>query len=135
MKYRQTFIGITVLVLLGSLMAAPVLADECRARLRPLLLSSEHDQTQIDAVRAVCEREYAAGSADAGYQLALIDLGLDGWMPERATPLIREAADRGVAEARYWLAWQYEAGPILENDQASALYWYRAAAELDHRLA
>ena len=134
MRYRRTILCASLLVFAGQF-TAPVAANECRASLRPLLLGSGHHETEIYAVRSLCEREYAAGSADAGYQLALIDLGLDGWAPERAIPLIREAADRGVAEARYWLAWQYEAGPLLDNDPASALHWYRAAAEQDHRLA
>ncbi len=131
----RVILRVFLLVLVGGFFVAPAAADECRGELRPLLLSRDHDQAAIDAVRSLCEREYAAGSADAGYQLALIDLGLDGWSPERATPLIREAANRGVAEAQYWLAWQYETGPLLDNDEATALYWYQAAAEQDHRLA
>ena len=44
-------------------------------------------------------------------------------------------AGRGVSEAQYWLAWQYEAGPLLAHDPAMALDWYQRAAVLNHRLA
>jgi hypothetical protein len=87
-------------------------------------------------VRALCEHEAGTGSADARYQLALFHLGLAGeWQPEAALPLIRDAAGAGIPEAQYWLAWQYEAGPLLDHDDALALGWYQRAANADHRLA
>jgi hypothetical protein len=111
-------------------------AGECRERLRPLLLDADPFREAVAEVRALCEREAEAGSADARYQLALFHLGLAGeWQPESAIPLIRDAAGAGVAEAQYWLAWQYEAGPLLDHDQALALSWYQRAANVKHRLA
>jgi TPR repeat protein len=99
------------------------------------LLQSEPDAAAVAEARRGCEIEQAAGDPVAGYQLALLDLGPDGWNPERATPLIRQAADAGVPEAQYWMAWQLEQGPLLDNDPIAARRWYEAAAEQSHRLA
>lgn len=110
-------------------------AGDCRDAVRPLLLQSQPDATAVANARRICEAGRAQGDPDAGYQLALLDLGPDGWNPERATPLIREAADAGVPEAQYWMAWQLEEGPLLANDPVAARGWYEAAAEQSHRLA
>ena len=110
-------------------------AGECRAALRPLLVQAEPPPASLASVRGLCETGRAAGDPDAAYQLALLDLGLQRWQPQTAIPLIEEAAEAGVSEAQYWLAWQYEAGPLLENDAVRALRWYQAAAEREHRLA
>jgi TPR repeat protein len=118
------------------LLATPVLAGECRSQLRPLLLRSDPEPAVLAVVREVCEREAAAGDPDADYQLALLDLGAGGrWSPETAIPRVRSAAEAGVSEAQYWLAWQSEAGPLLPHDPEVALRWYRAAAASRHRLA
>jgi TPR repeat protein len=124
------------LALLLGLAASAVHAADCRAVLRPLLLSAAPATADIAAARTQCTAEAAAGSADAGFQLAFFSLGLGGeWSPDTAIPLIRAAADAGVSEAQYWLAWQAEEGPLLANDQATALGWYRLAAAANHRLA
>ena len=125
--------------LMGMLSALLVMriaiAGECRDALHPLLLSAAADTGQLQLVRTLCTDAYRDGDADAGYQLAIMDLGLDRWSPDTAIPLIREAADAGVPEAQYWLAWQYESGPLLPDDPAAALRWYEAAAAQEHRLA
>jgi len=108
---------------------------KCRAALRPLLMQADPPAAALARARRLCETERAAGYPDAAYQVALLDLGLQRWRPQDAIPLIREAAAAGVSEAQYWLAWQYEAGPLLDNNAALALRWYRAAAEREHRLA
>lgn len=114
----------------------PVFAGDCRTELRPLLGNLSPDPAALDSVRTVCRTEADAGDADALYQLALFHLGLAGeWRPEAAIPMIQDAAGRGVSEAQYWLAWQYEAGPLLPNDTAIALGWYQRAANANHRLA
>jgi TPR repeat protein len=111
-------------------------AGECRALLRPLLLNANPAPEALEQVRAVCQSEADAGDADATYQLSFFSLGLSGtWQPETAIPLIRSAADRGVTEAQYWLAWQSETGPELPHDPAVALGWYEKAAAGRHRLA
>jgi TPR repeat protein len=122
-------------VLLLALTGAAAAAD-CRSVVRPLLLSASPDPARLTAAREQCVAEAAAGSADARFQLAFFSLGLGGvWAPDAAIPLIREAADAGVSEAQYWLAWQSEEGPLLPNDAATAVDWYQRAATAKHRLA
>lgn len=125
-------------LILACLASWPLLAaaGECRSGLRPLLLQPEPAADELARVKALCAAEAGAGDADATYQLALFSLGLGGrWQPEDAIPLIRSAADEGVTEAQYWLAWQSESGPALPHDPAVALAWYEKAAAGRHRLA
>ncbi len=125
-----------VILLLAATLPGLAVAGDCRAGLRPLLASAEPPADALAAVRALCQAQADAGDADALYQLGLFDLGLGGrWDPETAIPKILDAAGRGVAEAQYWLAWQYEAGPLLPDDAAIALGWYQRAANAGHRLA
>lgn len=123
-------------LLLCLLLPAPGHAGECRELLRPLLLQASPPANVVGSVREACERESRDGDPDATYQLALFSLGLAGvWQPAEAIPLIRTAAEQGVPEAQYWLAWQAEGGPVLPNDPEVALYWYEQAALGRHRLA
>jgi TPR repeat protein len=125
---------IAVLLIVATPVAS--LAGNCRSELRPLLTSTSPDATALAAVRDLCQAAAAGGDADALYQLALFDLGLAGnWQPDEALPRIRQAAAQGVPEAQYWLAWQYESGPLLTDDAATALGWYQRAANANHRLA
>jgi TPR repeat protein len=125
-------------LLLFCLFSPPVLAQagNCRSLVRPLLLQAAPDTTELARVRSLCRAEADAGDAEATYRLAFFSLGLGGtWAPGEAIPLIRSAADDGVTEAQYWLAWQSEAGPALPNDDQIALGWYQKAAAGNHRLA
>lgn len=125
-------------LLVSCLAAWPLLAaaGSCREQLHPLLLKPEPAPADLARVRQLCESEAGAGDADATYQLALFSLGLGGnWQPDQALPLIRSAADDGVSEAQYWLAWQSESGPALPHDPVVALSWYEKAAAGRHRLA
>jgi len=125
-------------LLLLCLWYLPVLAQagDCRTLVRPLLLQAEPDAAELARVRSLCTAEAAAGDADATYQLSFFSLGLGGnWQPDEAIPLIRSAADDGITEAQYWLAWQSEAGPALPHDASTALGWYERAAAGNHRLA
>lgn len=125
-----------ILVLLLCLVTAPAFPGTCREELRPLLLDPAADPVATERVRRACERQADAGDADALYQLALTELGLAGrWEPQAAIPKMLDAATRGVAEAQYWLAWQYESGALLPTDAAAALGWYERAAAAGHRLA
>ena len=110
-------------------------AGECRDAVRPLLLQNPPDRARMLEAQAFCAAQAEAGDVDATYQLALLLLGPLDWDPDSAIPMIRTAADAGVPEAQYWLAWQYEEGPLLPNDAAEALRWYRLAGDNDHRLA
>ena len=129
--------GITsvLVVLYLGLVTQVGVAGDCRQALRPLLLQSTPEPERLEAVRSLCAQEADTGDPDALYQLSLLYLGLIDWDPDRATPMIQEAARAGVPEAQYWLAWQYEAGPLLADDSAAALRWYRVAGEGDHPLA
>ncbi len=113
----------------------PASPARCRDGLRPVLLQSEPDPAILADLKRLCAAQAEAGDPEAVYGLSLLYLGLIQWQPERAIALMRRAAADGVAEAQYWLAWQYEAGPLLDNDASLALRWYRAAADREHRLA
>ncbi len=128
---------LSFLLLFGlSSVAVTASAGECRSLLRPLLLKADPAPEALERVRSVCSAEADAGDAEATYQLSFFSLGLAGnWQPAQAIPLIRSAADRGVTEAQYWLAWQSETGPELPHDPAVALGWYEKAAAGRHRLA
>jgi TPR repeat protein len=125
------------LLLFGlSSVAVTASAGDCRSLLRPLLLQANPAPEALERVRSVCRGEADAGDPEATYQLSLFSLGLAGnWQPEQAIPLIRSAADQGVTEAQYWLAWQSESGPELPHDPVVALGWYEKAAAGRHRLA
>ncbi len=125
-----------LLAAIASAAVLPAVAGECRGLVRPLLLAATPEPAAVDAARARCAAEADAGDADAVYQLALFGLGLGGrWEPDVAIPLVRRAADAGVSEAQYWLAWQSESGPLLPHDEGVARDWYERAASGRHRLA
>lgn len=124
------------LLVFACLCFNPAVHADCRAQLRPLLLDAGTTTAAVESVRSFCEAEAAAGDADALYQLALMDLGLAGrWETATAIPRIRSAAEQGITEAQYWLAWQHESGSLLPQDNRAALDWYRRAADGGHRLA
>lgn len=123
---------ISILALLNGSAAS---AGECRSVLRPLLLQESPDVGELAAAKNICQTEVEKGDADAEYQLALFYLGLTDWDVEKALPLIMSAAQSGVSEAQYWLAWQYDEGPLLANDIALARHWYERAGQNEHRLA
>ena len=121
----------TLAILCGSASTA----GECRGLLRPLLLQEAPDAGELHMIREICQREVNDGDPEAEYQLSLFYLGLLDWNVDKALPLIRSSAQSGVPEAQYWLAWQYDAGPLLPDDPERARRWYEMASENDHRLA
>jgi len=134
-QVRLLFICIAALALAATADGQESSPAGCRDALRPVLLQSSPDSTQLPDIVRLCEGQARAGDPDALYGLALLHLGLIDWEPEQAIEKMRSAADHGIAEAQYWLAWQYDAGPLLDNDAGLALYWYLQAAEREHRLA
>jgi len=118
-----------------ALMANNSMAGDCRDTLRPLLLENPPVRERLLEAQRLCATEAEAGDVDAIYQSALLHLGLLDWDPDAAIPMIQTAARGGVAEAQYWLAWQYEEGPLLPNDAELALEWYERAAVEEHYLA
>lgn len=132
----RTRLELLLLMLCLPLLPTLLLAGECRALVQPLLLQANPDSAELARSRALCRSEADAGDPEATYQLALFSLGLAGnWQPDEAIPLVQSAANDGVPEAQYWLAWQSEAGPALPHDRAIALAWYQKAADGNHRLA
>jgi len=125
------------LLFLCSLLSCPplVAATDCPERSRSLMLATDPDVAEVRSAAAACAVAYADGDTSAAYYLGLLDLGLAGWQPERAANFISVAAQGGMPEAQYWLAWQLEEGPLLPNDPVRALQWYEDAAEQSHPLA
>ena len=123
------------LVVFASTWSISVNAGECRPLLRPLLLQTSPDKQALQRVEQICHSEAESGDPDSEYHLSLFYLGLTDWNVEKAVPMIENAARSGVAEAQYWLAWQYDAGPLLPDDTELARHWYERAGERDHRLA
>ena len=124
-----------LLIPVVSLVATTAMAGECREALRPLMLQTPLNQPALREVQVLCTAEAEAGDADALYQSALLHLGLLDWDADKAIPMIESAAHQGVPEAQYWMAWQYEEGPLLPNDAQRALHWYELAGDSEHRLA
>lgn len=120
------------LILLPGLTSA---AGECRGLLRPLLLQEKPAAHELNTIRQICQTEADDGDPVAEYQLSLFYLGLIDWNVDKALPLIMSAAQSGVPEAQYWLAWQYDTGPLLPDNLGLARRWYQMAGENDHRLA
>jgi TPR repeat protein len=118
-----------------TLAASSTMAGDCRAVLRPLLLENPPVRERLLEAQSLCVAEAEAGDADAVYQSALLHLGLLDWDPGTAIPMIQTAARDGVAEAQFWLAWQYEEGPLLPNNTELAREWYEQAGNNEHYLA
>jgi TPR repeat protein len=136
---RHPFLLFSVLFAFAApVVAAPdsgVVPGECRAALRSLLLQNPRPQDELLAVRSICVAQAEAGDADAEYQLSIFHLGLVDWDVDKAVPMIQSAARNGAPDAQYWLAWQYDTGPLLPHDAQLALQWYQVAGENEHRLA
>lgn len=126
---------VSVIGALAVLYCSTAMAGECRGLLRPLLLQETPDAGELRAVKDICQVEASRGDWDSEYHLSLFYLGLTNWNVDKAIPLITSAAHNGVSEAQYWLAWQYDTGPLLPDDVGQARQWYERAGENDHRLA
>lgn len=127
--------GVFALALITTGYGQETSSLRCRDALRPVLLQSNPDRALLPDILRRCEGQAETGDPDALYQLSLLYFGLIDWQPDKAIPMIRSAADSGISEAQYWLAWQHESGPLLDNDVEQALHWYLQAGEQEHRLA
>ncbi len=84
---------------------------------------------------AAIEQKAFEGNAEAQHDLAAIYTAGHGGVKQdfdRAAMWFREAADNGVANARYNLGVLYHQGLGVKRDLNRALYWYREAATLSH---
>lgn len=81
------------------------------------------------------ETEAFAGNAEAQHDLAAIyTAGHAGVAQnyERAAFWFKEAADQGIANARYNLGVLYHQGLGVQKDLPAALEWYKKAAQIGH---
>lgn len=100
----------------------------------PLNQRMQHDPKLPRMVSGI-ERNALEGNGEAQHDLAAIyTAGQAGTQQnfERAAQWFREAADNGVANARYNLGVLYHQGLGVKRDLGRALYWYREAARLGH---
>jgi TPR repeat protein len=128
---RRRWFSIPLLLLI----AGSADAGDCRAVLRPLMMQNPPDRAALIEAQALCRAEADAGDADSLYQSSLLHLGLLDFDVDRALPLIEAAARSEVSEAQYWLAWQYDSGPLLPDNPELAREWYERAGANEHRLA
>ena len=92
------------------------------------------DATLPETVQNI-EAETLKGNAEAQHDLAAIYTAGHGGVKQNFTKAafwFREAADAGIANARYNLGVLSHQGLGTDRDLARALYWYREAAKLDH---
>jgi uncharacterized protein len=90
----------------------------------------------------LCAAEAAQGDAEAMYFVSFFYFGFDGFERDesRGIALTRSAAEKGYAQAQYWMGWQHEMGGHLQQDHSAARLWYgRSAAAgfcmASHRIA
>lgn len=84
---------------------------------------------------AAIEEKALGGNAEAQHDLAAIYTAGHGGVKQnfdRAALWFREAADNGIANARYNLGVLYHQGLGVKRDLSRALYWYREASTLSH---
>jgi TPR repeat protein len=103
-------------------------AGECRARLEPML-----DAEKVENSRSVfdlCAAEAGQGDAEALYFVSFFYFGFDAFARDESKGLAaaRSSAEKGYAEAQYWMGWQHEIGNHLPRNEASALQWYEKSA-------
>src|SRR5690606_4293416 len=101
---------------------------------RPLSDRAEPDKSLPGPVRAI-EKQAFAGDGEAQHDLAAIYTAGHAGVPQnfdKAAFWFREAADNGIANARYNLGVLYHQGLGVKRDLGRALYWYREAAKLGH---
>jgi TPR repeat protein len=85
-------------------------------------------------MRAI-EDKAATGSGEAQHDMGALYTSGQSGVPinyDRAIFWFREAAQNGIANARYNLGVMYQQGLGLDKDMNQALAWYRSAALLEH---
>ncbi len=109
-------------------------AVEAERDTAPLASRIKPDTTLSDDVKSI-EAQAFAGNAEAQHDLAAIYTAGHGDVSqnfEKSSFWFREAAEGGIANARYNLGVLYHQGLGQERDLSRALYWYREAAKLGH---
>ena len=98
------------------------------------LTSAKPDSKLPESIRGI-EAQAFQGAPEAQHDLAAIYTAGHGGAPqsyEKAAFWFRQAADNGVANARYNLGVLYHQGLGLEQDTAEAIRWYKSASDLNH---
>jgi TPR repeat protein len=128
----KTSVLIAIMVLQ---MTSRALASECREQLEPLLVSEQPKATV--ALFEVCKAEAAAGDAEALYWVSFFYFGLLEYTSDerRGVESTTASAEKGYAQAQYWMGWQSEIGGLLPQDAVAAVAWYKRAAESNNWLA
>jgi TPR repeat protein len=122
--------------LAAALMLASTIAvgGECKAQIEPLQTSGQFDS---ESIFHLCADEAAAGDAEALYYVSFFYFGSNDFAHDtsKGIQVVQAAADKGYAQAQFWMGWQHESGQHLPRDYEAALNWYRAAAESNSALA
>ena len=110
-------------------------AGECREELEPLLLTERPEATI--ALFDACQAEADSGDAEALYWVSFFYFGLlESTLDERrGTQSVTASAEKGYAQAQYWMGWQSEIGGFLPQDFAAAVNWYERAANSNNWMA
>lgn len=96
--------------------------------------SMKPDRALPESARQI-EAQAFAGVPEAQHDLAAIYTAGQGGVKqnyERAAFWFRQAADQGIANARYNLGVLYHQGLGVKQDIKEAIRWYKAAAKLNH---
>ncbi len=112
---------------LANPVTAPTPKDELAKRMKP-------DASLTAEAKAIEDQAYA-GVPEAQHDLAAIYTAGQGGVKQdykRAGFWFREAADHGIANARYNLGVLYHQGLGVKPDIKQAIQWYKSAAELGH---
>jgi TPR repeat protein len=103
-------------------------AGECKARLEPMLDSNMSEGAK--SVFEVCKAQAAAGDPEALYYVSFFYFGFGGLEDNslEGVAATRASAEKGYAQAQYWMGWQHESGGHLPRDDSAALDWYERSA-------
>lgn len=91
----------------------------------------------LDPTSEVINKEYPTETSqiDEKEEVALIEKYYFAKNYAKALPLAQKYAEKGNAEAQYYLANMYRRGYGVKPDTAECLRWYRKAADQGHRIA
>ncbi len=115
----------------GEKKTAPEEIEKIR---KALLAQMPQDSSLPDIIKDI-EKQAYDGNPEAQHDLAAIYTAGHGGVTQdykRAAFWFEQAANAGVANARYNLGVLYHQGIGVPRDIEKALYWYRQAADLNH---
>lgn len=121
-----------VIAALALALPAVALGGECATRLEPLL--NQDKPTNVAPVFDLCKREADKGDAESLYFTSFFYFGFGGLEQNagKGVAATRAAAEKGYADAQFWMGWQHEIGVHLPKDAALSMTWYQKAAATGH---